>query len=115
MSTQLLFGRDASGLNAYAPGFAVDCYSATLPNGSAESITVPSNFQNWIAVFSFTPGATVWVSLNDTAAIPAGATFAATTSELNPGARAVLAGDTISLISNSTGDVDVGVILYAVP
>lgn len=114
MSTILNFGRDNSGFNAYAPMFAVDNYSATLAAGSAQSITVPSNNQAWVAVFSFTPGASIWVARNTTATIPVGATFASTSSILNPGARTVFAGDTISIITDTTGGCDVGVTLYAI-
>lgn len=114
MSTQLLFGRDAGGYNAYAPAFSTNKFSATLTTGSEQTITVPSNFTNWIVVFSFEPGTVVWVALNATAAVPAGATFASTTSELNPSTRTVKAGDVIHLITSSTS-ADVGVSLYAVP
>ena len=114
MSTTLNFGRDVQGYNAYAPNVATDKYSATLTNGAATSITVPSNHQVWIAVFSYQPGSTVWVDFSGaTAAIPVGATLASTTSELNPGARTVLAGSQISVITDNA-TTDMGISLYAV-
>lgn len=112
MSTQLSFGRDMQGYNAYAPQFATDNYSATLANATEEKITVPSNHSVWIASFSYEPGASVWVALNATAAVPAGGTFASTTSTLNPGTRTVNAGDVLHLITDDT-TADVGVTFYA--
>lgn len=111
MSTKLNFGRDVQGYNAYAPTQATDRYSATLAANTATSITVPSNFENWIAVFSYAPGVEVWISMTGTAAVPAGGTFASTTSEMNPGARQVTAATVISAISAVGGDI--GVSLYA--
>lgn len=114
MSTILSFGRDNQGYNAYAPPTSTDKWSATITNGSETHITVPSNFTNWIAVFSYQPGSNVWVDLTGgTAIVPVGATLASTTSELNPGARTVKAGGLISIITDNTS-VDVGVSLYAI-
>jgi len=114
MSTVLNFGRDNQGYNAYAPAFASDAFSATLDANDAQSFTVPSNYKVWIAVFGATPGATIWVAVNDTAEVPAGGTFLSTSSTINPGARTVHAGDTISVITDTSGGCDVGVALYAV-
>ena len=114
MSTLLNFGRDLQGYNAYAPTASADNWSATITNGAETNITVPSNYQVWIAVFSYQPGANVWVDLSGaTAIVPVGSTLASTTSVLNPGARMVYAGDTISMITDNTS-IDVGVSLYAV-
>ena len=114
MSTLLSFGRDVQGFNAYAPQPSTNKWSATITTGNATSITVPSNFQTWIVAFAYEPGTDVWVDFSGaTASAPVGGTFAATTSELLPGARTVQAGTNISLITDNA-TADVGIILYAV-
>jgi len=106
---QLQFGRDVQGYNAYAPLDSSVKYSATITNGSATSITVPSSFQVWIVAFSIQPGTNVWVDFSGaTAAIPVGATLAVTTSSLNPGQRTVFSAGNISIITdNATADVGI--------
>ncbi len=114
MSTFLNFGRDTQGYNAYAPSRSKDIYKVNLATGVAASITVPSNHEVWIAVFSIQPGTDVWVDLSGaTAVAPATGAFVSSTAELNPGSRTVLAGDTISCITTSTAS-EVSVSLYAV-
>ncbi len=113
--TQLNFGRDVQGMNAYAPQLSDIMFSAAVASGDDQSFDVPESNQNWIAVFSYQPGADFWVSVNDTAAAPAGATFAASTSFLLPAQLKVQGGDSISVFNNSTTDQDVGVALYAIP
>lgn len=112
--TVLNFGRDVQGYNAYAPQLSDKMYSVELAAGDDESVTVTANTGNYIAVFSYQPGAVIWVSINDTAEPPAGATFAATTSFLLPAQLQVKQGDVISCYNNSTTAQDVGVALYAV-
>lgn len=113
--TKLNFGRDVQGMNAYAPMTSTNKYNATLTNGSETHINVPSTSENWIVAFAYQPGSTVWVDLTGaTATLPAGATLATCTAELNPGQRTIKAGDKISMITANT-TADVGVILYAVP
>lgn len=114
MSVVLNFGRDASGYNAFSPSPSNNKYSATLVNGAASSVTVPSTSSLWDVVFSYQPGDSVWVDFSGaTAAIPVGATFAATTSELLPASRRVLAGTVVSAITDNA-TADVGIMLYAV-
>lgn len=113
MTIKLSFGRDVQGYNSFAPPFSQDKYSATLAAAGHNTITVPSNFESWIVAFSYQPGATIWVSVNGTAAAPAGATFAATTSQLNPGSLHLKAADVIDLLNDGAGSADVGVIMFA--
>ena len=114
MSTFLSFGRDVQGYNAYAPDPCTNCYSATITNGNATSITIPANNPVWIAAFSYQPGTNVWVDFTGaTAAIPAGATLASTTAARNPASRRLNAGANISIITDNTS-ADVGIELYAI-
>jgi hypothetical protein len=118
MSTLLNFGRDNQGMNAFAPAFSQDVYSATLAATTDTTLTVPSNSQTWLAVFSVDFSKLVWVAKNATAAIPAGSTFASTTSELiNPYypytfAKVVQAGDVLHFFSES-GTANISVAFYA--
>lgn len=125
MSTLLEFGTDIGGRNAYAPQPCTNLYSSTLTANTAASIQVPVEaigVYSWVVSFSYEPGSAVWVDFTGaTAAIPAGATFAKTTSELNPGARFIktfkndgITQNSISLITAGTS-VDVGVSFYALP
>ncbi len=109
--TQLNFGRDVQGYNAYAPEQAILKYSATLASGGHATVTVPSSAEKWILGVSSTPGSSVWVSVGGTAAVPAGATFAVTTSELNPPARTVYKADVIDILSEGA-TASIGVVLY---
>jgi hypothetical protein len=119
MSTQLLFAKDKAGYNSFAPSPAADKYSTTLASGGNATLTLPTNANSWVVSFSFQPGSDIWVAYNGTAAAPAGATFATTTSELLPGARLLPAlqnngtsATTINLLNNGTGAADIGITLY---
>lgn len=114
MSTLLDFGRDVQGYNAYAPMPSTNMWSATILNGAATSIVVPTSSLRWVVSFSFQPGTNVWVDFTGaTAQIPAGATLTATTSSRNPASRMVNGGITISIITDNTS-ADVGIELYAI-
>jgi hypothetical protein len=114
MTTLLNFGSDIKGYNSFAAPISTDKFSATIAAAGNATLTVPSNYENWIVSFSFQPGSDVWVAYNTTAGAPAGATFASTVSELLPGSRAVLKGTTINCYNNGAGNADIGVIMYAI-
>lgn len=120
MTTKLNFGRDIQGYNSFAPPVSTNMYSATLAASGNATITLPTNVPYWIVAFSFQPGSDIWVRFNGNAAAPAGATFAATTSELLPGARIVscfqsdgITATTINLLNNGSSSADIWVGLYA--
>ena len=114
--TALNFGRDSHSYNAYAPHPSNNIFTATLTNGSAASCTVPVgvNYPYWAVSFRYQPGATVFVDVTGaTAAIPAGATLAASTSEPNPASLTLVQGQTISMITADT-TADVGVVMWPI-
>ncbi len=113
MSTELQFGRDIQGYNSYAPYPSANKWSATITNGAATSITVPSNFAVWIVSFRYFPN-DVWVDVSGAAAIiPVGATLASSTSELNPSSLTLLAGTNISIITGQA-TADVSIVMWPV-
>jgi hypothetical protein len=115
MITNFYMIRDINGYNGFGLPFSNSNYSATI-TGAATTLTVPSNTTKtpFLAVFSFEPGAAVWVALNNTATLPAGATLVATNSVLNPAARWVEEGDVLSFITSGVTAI-VGVTFYAIP
>lgn len=113
-ATKFNMTRDINGYNGFGLPFTLDGYSAVLATGVEQNITVPSNYPYWIAIFSYTPGSSVWVDTLDTAVAPAGA-FSASTSQLNPSARFVNAGDTLSFITADAAGAQVNVLLYVAP
>lgn len=112
-STKFNMTKDVAGYNGFGVKFAKDGYSGVLAVGVAQSVTVPSNYPNWLAVFSYTPGANIWVDGATTAAAPAGA-FGATQADLNPSARQVTAGQTLSFITSDTTSPQVKVSFYVI-
>lgn len=117
MSAKFILTRDINSYNGFGlPISDVDNWSTTLAANVAQTTTVPSmpfaNCSGWIAVFSYSPGASVFVANNATATIPT-SSFGATTSQLNPVGRFVKAGDVLSFITADTTDF-VQVSFYAV-
>jgi hypothetical protein len=104
--------RDINGYNGFGLKFSENLYSATLTQLVTQTLTIPGEHAKWLAIFAYEDGATVWVADNATAAVPVGATIVATTSERNPIAREVKAGDVLSFITPDTTS-DIGVALYA--
>ena len=91
-------------------------YSASLNATTDTTLTVPGDAPKYKAVIKVENNGLVWVALNATAAVPVGATFASTTSELINDAksicRTVSAGDILHFYTASAG-TDVSVVFYA--
>ena len=100
-STKFTMCRDISGTNGFGIPFSEDGQATSLAANTEQHFVVPANYPNWIAIFSYTPGSNIWVDGITTAAVPS-TSFAATTAELNPSARSVSAGQTLSFITADT-------------
>lgn len=97
--------------------FASLKYSASLAATTDTTLTIPGKAQRYKAIIKVEANGLVWVALNATAAVPAGGTFAETTSELITDAkclcRDVEVGDVLHFYT-ATAATDVSVVLYAV-
>lgn len=125
MTTKFNMSRDINGYNGFGLTFTDTAYSATLAAATDTSLTVPSAVGlgkqgystnaagQMLAVFSIDPGASVWVANNIAASNPAGASFVATVSELNPAARLVNGGDVLHFYSVAA-NANVSVSFYSV-
>lgn len=90
--------------------------SATLAATTDTSFTIPGVAPNYKAVIKVSVGSSVWVAINAVAAVPAGAAFAATTSELVndafPLCRQVKGGDVLHFFAPAA-NASVSIVLYA--
>jgi hypothetical protein len=130
MTTQYKIQKDVAGYNGFGLQFSDQKYSATLTVSTDTSVAVPltgslgaahSNINKFLAVvqvYNATHEGEVWCALNTTAAVPAGASFAATNSDLivqnKDYARWVKAGDVLHFLS-PVASTDVSVMFYAMP
>jgi hypothetical protein len=127
MTTQYKLQKDVAGYNGFGLQFCDQKYSVTIAASTEKTLTVPSNgsigaalnnVNKFLAVIQVTANVSVWVALNATAAVPAGSSFASTTSDLIVGseyyAREVKAGDVLHFIT-ATASTDISVQFYALP
>ncbi len=114
MSTKFNMTRDIAGYNGFGLIPSDDDFGCSLAMGAAQSITVPSKYDYYIAIFSYTPGSNIWVNFSTTATVPS-ATMSAITSELNPAGRLVRGGTSISVITNDTNTPFINVLFYVAP
>jgi hypothetical protein len=103
---------DDFGLN-----FSNQIYSVTLTASASTALTMPGTAPRFRVVIKASADATVYAALNATATVPAGSTFAATSSELIPVngvmCREVWGTDVIHFITAGTSD-SVTISLYSV-
>lgn len=131
MATAFNMTKDIGGYNGFGLQPTDTAYSATLAVSTDTTLTIPSNSElggpayydatvlsssaaghpRLLAIIVSDPGQSVWVAKNTAAAAPAGATFAATASALNPAAYEVKGGDVLHFLC-ATANVSVSVRLY---
>lgn len=127
MSTIYKLQKDVAGYNGFGLPFSDQKFSASLAATTDTTLTVPSSgaigaplnqINRFLALVQVEANATVWATVNATAAVPAGGTFAATTSDLVIGgeyyAREVKAGDVMHFLAPTAG-TDIQVSFYALP
>ena len=127
MTTQYKLQKDVAGYNGFGLQFCDQKYSASLAATTDTALTVPINgamgqalnsVNKWLAVIQVEANASVWFALNATAAVPAGSTFALTTSDLIIGgeyyAVEVKAADVMHFFAPTAG-TDIMVKFYTLP
>ena len=127
MTTQYKLQKDVAGYNGFGLQFCDQKFSASLAITTDTTLTVPINgaigqalnsVNKWLAVIQVEANLSVWFALNATAAVPAGSTFAATTSDLIIGSEyygvEVKAGDVMHFFAPVAG-TDIMVKFYALP
>lgn len=126
MTTQYLLTKDIAGYNGFGLEPTDTIFSATLVTDTNTTLTVPETFNlgsssstknvRMIAIIKTNPSATVWFSLNNTAAIPSGGTFATSNSILINGffpvGYVVKAGDVMNFFTSGTDTNDISVEFY---
>lgn len=100
---KLDLGADVNGRDASSPPILTYTSAAPLVANTAVSITVPATAR--VAVFS--SSVDIWVNQEAVAAVPAALINDGTAPCLNPSARRVTAGATLSIVSASNGYVSV--------
>ncbi len=127
MTTQYKLQKDVAGYNGFGLQFCDTKFSASLAITTDTTVSVPlkgamgaalNSVNKWLAVIQVEANLSVWFALNATAAVPAGSTFAATTSDLIIGSQyygvEVKAGDVMHFLAPVAG-TDILVKFYALP
>lgn len=127
MTTQYKLQKDVAGYNGFGLSFSDLKYSASLAITTDTTLAVPlkaamgvplNSVNKWLAIIQVEANLSVWFALNATAAVPAGSTFASTTSDLIIGSQyygvEVKSGDVMHFFAPAAG-TDILVKFYALP
>lgn len=100
----------------FSLGFATLKYSAALAGSTDTTLTVPGAAPRYKMLIKVGGAGIVWAAMNATAAVPAGTTLAAVSSEMVTAEQAICrevkAGDVLHLIT-ATATTNVSVVFYA--
>lgn len=107
--------KDIAGYNGFGLIPSDDDFAGSLAANTAQSLTVPSKYEYYIAIFSFTPGSNIWVDFTGATATVPTTTVGAVTTELNPAGRLVKGGSSMSFITADTTTPWVNVLFYVAP
>lgn len=118
MTTLYNVNKNFQGFNGFGAPFCDKIFTTTLGANTEATVTVPSTLSpgmapsattsnTFLAVFGYSAAATVFVAKNATAAVPAGNSLQSSTSEINPPAKIVKAGDVIHIVSAGTPSVSI--------
>lgn len=100
MTTKMQLTRDQSGNPTYGRRFSDAITRGTLVASTATNITSPVDASIYQVILNYTPGASVWVRVGDTAVLPTSP--ASGNEELNPSSFWVNAQQTVSLITSGS-------------
>lgn len=115
MSTKFNMTRDINGYNGFGVQPTYDVEGCFLSASSAQTFTVPNNYPNWIAIFSYTPGASIFVDFSGATAVAPTSSVGAVTVVLNPAGRALKGGSTFSVITQDATSPYITVEYQVVP
>lgn len=105
MSTKLSFVRDVNAYDSDGIFFPEDAWAGQLAANTEQHFVVPANFPEWVAIFTISANANIWMSTTATATVPAGTIARVNTVLLNPNRPTkyqVKRNMTISLITADT-------------
>lgn len=115
MSTKLNMTKDIAGYNGFGLIPCDDDFAGQLAANTAQTITVPQQYEYYLAIFSFSPGSNIWVDFSGATATVPSATMGTVTVELNPAGRLVKSGTSVSFITSDTTTPWVNVLFYVAP
>lgn len=96
--TNFIFLRDQGGANSFVLPPTLEIQGAIVEANAEETFTLPSHAEKYLVIFDYDRAATVYVAINQTAAVPTGA-FAAVNSRVMPAAYLLNAGDVVHMIT----------------
>jgi hypothetical protein len=103
MTTKLLLTRDKAGLNAYGRVQSDFIHGGPLSAGVADTFTAPTDASEYLVIFSYTVGSSIWVRIGGAATLPA--SLGTLSVERNPAVLQVSKGQTVSVITSDAGIV----------